>query len=115
MLRAVCCFILTATLFLSCKSYTCDDFANDFKNDQSFHLKLLSKKHEGRNVFFEGTDLVSKQKIEHRDGGGFIITVYDKFNIGDTLIKQKGKYQIIIIRKGKKIIIPYECGKTYIN
>lgn len=100
-------FSLTSCL----PEFSCDEWADSFKEDKMFHLVLDKKEtNTGRDVYFYGIDLSTKNYIEFYDGSGWIAGNFDKFNIGDTLIKNKGKYTIIIKRKGKVILIPFECN-----
>jgi hypothetical protein len=95
--------------------FSCDVWANDFRDNAKFHLVLAEKEnHESRDAYFYGTELHTKDRVRFYDGGGWIAGNFDKFRIGDTLIKDAGKYTIIIKRKGKTVLIPFECnGKIY--
>ena len=91
--------------------FDCDDWANVYKAKQ-FNMVLSKKEeHYGREVYFYGTDLVSGKLAEFEEGGGWLSLNFDKFIIGDTLIKQKGYYTTVIKRNGKTIFIKMNCGK----
>ncbi len=108
--------ILALVLFMHDHSYTCDDYANDFKNDVDFGLVLIHKSHNGRNVYLLGQDLKSHSIRDYDDGGGGLLLIYEKMNVNDTIIKKKGKYQVVIKRKQGTIVLPYICGdKGYQN
>jgi hypothetical protein len=110
---------LAIFLFLSaCKSeFTCDEWANSFRDDKKFNLVLTKKENNySRDSYFYGIDLNSNETTEFYDGSGWIAHSFDKFKIGDTLIKRPGRYTIIIKRKGKTVSVPFECsGKIYID
>jgi len=97
----------------SSNKFTCDGWANDFKEHQSFNLVLSKKENNySRDAYLYGIDLKNKQPTEFYDGGGWIARNFDIFKIGDSLIKDKGKYTIIIKRKGKTILVPFKCGSN---
>jgi hypothetical protein len=108
--------LLIVVVMPSCvPTFTCDNWANGFRDGDEFHL-ILAKKENGnsRDSYFYGTDLKYKGPTRYIDGGGWIERNFDKFKIGDTLIKDIGKYTIVIKRKGKTILLPFECnGKIY--
>ncbi|MGZ3872272.1 MAG: hypothetical protein ACXVJD_05110 [Mucilaginibacter sp.] len=94
--------------------FTCDKWANDFRDNNGFNLVLTKKtNNNSRNAYLDGVDLTNKETTEFHDGSGWIAHNFDKFNIGDTLTKKIGKYTIVIKRKGKTILIPFECDKIY--
>jgi hypothetical protein len=97
--------------------YTCDDGANYFRDHVKFNLILTKKEYDGgREVDLYGIDLYDNERTDFHDDDGWIAENIDKFIKSDTLIKEKGKYSIIIKRKNKTITIPYECnGKRYID
>ena len=100
-------FYLTSCL----PNNTCDEIAKSFRDDEQFHLVLTEKNHKGREAHLYGIDLKYKQETEFFDDSGWIEETFDKFQIGDTLLKDLGKYTIIIKRGHKTIKIPYECEK----
>jgi hypothetical protein len=90
--------------------YSCDEAAKSFKDDYQFHLVLKEKEnHMSNDSYFYGVDLETKENTRFYDGSGWIALNFDKFKIGDTLIKDIGKYTITIKRTGKTILIPYVC------
>ena len=93
----------------STAQFTCDKWANNFKNKEQFHLILTSKNTNNKIGYLKGLDIVSKQYTEYEDGGGWIAQNIDTFKIGDTLIKKLGKYSVIIKRKDKTISLPFKC------
>jgi hypothetical protein len=94
--------------------FTCDKWANNFKDKEEFHLVLTGKNNTGRDAYLDGKDLRNKKQIEYHEDSGWIEDCIDTFRVGDTLIKDIGKYCIIIKRKGKTISIPFSCdGKIY--
>jgi hypothetical protein len=99
---------------LNTHKFSCDEWANSFKDKKGFNLVLTKKKNNySRDAYFYGIDLSTKEPIEFYDGSGWIAQNFDKFNVGDTLIKNIGKYTITIKRKGKIIQVPFICDKTY--
>lgn len=63
-----------------------------------------------------GSDLNTGKRTEFNDGSGWLVDYINEFMIGDSLIKQKDDYNLIIKRKGKTISIPCKCGgKIYKN
>jgi hypothetical protein len=97
-------------IFTSClPNNSGDEIAKSFRDDKSFHLVLVKKeeKSDEREAYFYGIDLETKTNTEFYDGSGWMAENFDKFKIGDTLIKDKGKYSITIKRAGKTILIPY--------
>ncbi len=107
--------LFSITFFLaSCEhDASCDKIAKDFKDNAQFHLVLTEKEnHHSRDAFFYGIDLkTKKENTKFYDGSGWIAQNFDKFKVGDTLIKDAGKYTIIIKRGKKAILIPYVCQK----
>lgn len=103
--------------YASTDNFTCDGWANDFRDSKEFHLILIKKENnQSRDAYFYGIDLKNKENTKFHDGGGWIARNFEKFNIGDTLLKDVGKYSIIIKREGKTILIPFKCGeKIYID
>lgn len=98
----------------SSNTFTCDKWANDFRDDAQFNLVLTKKENShSRDAYFYGIDVASKKNTEYYDGGGWIAQNFSKFEIGDTLTKERGKYTIIIKRAGKILLIPFECDKVY--
>ncbi len=93
--------------------FSCDNFADDFKENFSGNLILMSKKFGGGIATLSGIDLSTKNKVNNEDYTKWLIDNFDKFKIGDTIIKKKGKYTIIIKRKGQMVEIPFECDKVY--
>ena len=99
------------------KPFSCDEWASNFRDDETFKL-VLEKKYnsESRDVYFYGKDIESKKEIEYREGGGWLAHNFDKFQVGDTLIKDKGKYTIFIKRNGRTTSLLLECGgKIYVD
>lgn len=104
--------------FSSClPEFSCDEWANDFRDNAKFNLVLTGKENNySRDAYFYGVDLYNKESTKFYDGGGWIAYNFAKFKIGDTLIKNSGKYTIIIKRKGTTILVPFKCsGKVYID
>ena len=96
------------------KKFSCDDWANDFKNNFQCRLVLTKKEYGGGIATLTGVDLKSNKVIAVEDGSKWIIDNFEKFNIGDTVIKDKGKYTILIKRNRQKIIIQMTCNdKVY--
>ncbi|MDB5122242.1 MAG: hypothetical protein JWP94_371 [Mucilaginibacter sp.] len=105
-------------LYKVTSKYTCDDGANYFKDHVKFNLILTKKENpnKGREVDLYGIDLYNNEPTDFHDENGWIKENIDKFIKSDTLIKEKGKYSIIIKRTNKVITIPYECDeKRYID
>jgi hypothetical protein len=110
------CILVVVAVIPGCvPAFTCDNWANGFRDTDEFHLVLTKKEiDDGRNVYFYGIGLKYGQPIKYHDDDSWIAHNFDKFTIGDTLIKDIGKYTIIIKRKGKTILLPFECnGKIY--
>jgi len=98
----------------STNKFTCDGWAKDFRDNKKFNLVLTHKVNNySRNAYLYGKDLTNEESTEFYDGGGWIAQNFNKFKIGDTLIKKLGKYTIMIKRKGETILIPFECDKIY--
>jgi hypothetical protein len=97
------------------KPFSCDVWAENVKNNKEFHLILTGKynHNQSRDSYLYGIDLKTNQKTEYYDGSGWITRNLEKFYIGDTLVKAKGKYSIIIKRKSKTITVPFECDRIY--
>jgi hypothetical protein len=105
-------------LYKVTSKYTCDDGANYFRDHVKFNLILTKKDHpdDGREIDLYGIDLYNNEPIDFHDTDGWIALNADKFIRSDTLIKEEGKFSIIIKRTNKIITIPYECdGKRYID
>jgi hypothetical protein len=97
--------------------FTCNKWANDFRNDVKVNLILKKKinNSDSRNVYLYGYNMETKHSTVFFDGGGWMSRNLDKFHIGDTIIKQKGKYTIYIKRKDQVISIPFKCDKIYFD
>jgi len=95
--------------------FSCDAWAKSVKDDMEFGMILTKKENSNhsRNSDFYGIDINNKLTTEFHDGGGWISRNFDKFDIGDTIIKNKGEYTITIKRKGKTIPIYFECDRVY--
>lgn len=107
--------IVFVVFFQRTHKFSCDAWANDFMKVEKFSLILTEKKAQASpDVYLTGIDVINKAKIEYHDSSGWIARNIDKFNIGDTLTKDIGKYAILIKRKNQIISIPCDCdGKTY--
>ncbi|EHQ24325.1 hypothetical protein Mucpa_0122 [Mucilaginibacter paludis DSM 18603] len=96
--------------------YGCNDYANAFKNDVQFHLVLYSKSHNGEIVFLTGKDLDSGETHCYREGSGGLLPIYEKFLNNDTLLKDKGSYQVVLKRRDSTLTLPFICsGKSFKN
>jgi hypothetical protein len=102
---------------MSSNKFSCDEWANDFRDNANFHLILTKKEtnNYSRGAYFYGIDLKNKQPTMYYDRSAWMAHNLDKFKIGDTLLKDVGRYGITIKRKGKIILIPFECGKVYVD
>jgi hypothetical protein len=108
-----CSLVIGVIAFLLSCSYTsCDELAANFKNEEQFHMVLIKKENNNsRNTYLYGIDLNTKEKVTYLDGSGWLEDNFEKFKIGDTLIKDLGKYSIVIKRNGKTILIPCVCDR----
>ena len=96
--------------------FSCDKWAAEIKNSKEFALVLKKKEnHESRDVYFYGVDLNDGTPTEYVDGSGWLSENFNKFLTGDTIIKKRGKYAILIKRKGTKILIPFICNQKVYN
>src|SRR5689334_10675193 len=70
------------------KPFSCDDWANNFRNNFQCSLVLTSKDYGGGVATFKGVDIQSKAVVAVEDDSKWIIDNFEKFNIGDTVIKE---------------------------
>jgi hypothetical protein len=91
--------------------FSCDEWANDFRDNVQFNMLLTKKSNSySRGTYFYGIDVENKEPTEFQDGGGWTEDIFDRLVIGDTILKIKGKYTLIIKSRGKKFEIPFKCG-----
>jgi len=88
--------------------------ANYFRDH--FQCNMIIEEVNANSATLTGIDVLSKKEVTVLDRTKWTMTKYDesKFQIGDTLIKEKGKYDIIIKSKKGTKILPMVLGdKTF--
>jgi hypothetical protein len=107
-------FVIFLIIYLSNNTFSCDKYTTNFKNREAFHLVLTAKSTYQSTAYFDGTDLQTKKPVRYIERSGYIEDMIDTFKVGDTLIKNKSEYAILIKRKGGNKVIQCECnGKVY--
>jgi hypothetical protein len=92
----------------------CDERANDFKNDFSCNIILTQKENDAGMATLTGIDILTKKTNDYVDGSKWLIDNFEKFKIGDTVIKPKGQFTITVKSKNKTTKIFFRCGdKVY--
>ncbi len=106
------CMVALCMLLHSClPEFSCDEWANDFRDSKEFNMILTKKKnHMSRDVSLYGVDPKTKKDVDFVDGSGWIQLNLDSFKIGDTITKKIGKYTIVIKRRGSIKLLRFECG-----
>jgi hypothetical protein len=108
--------IFAVILLTSCpsKPFDCDKWANGFRDDSEANIVLSKIERNGPLMYLYGKDVKTRQQTEFYEGTGWVSRIYHQFKIGDTIIKRKGKYTLVIKRRNKTIQIPMVCGdKVY--
>jgi hypothetical protein len=106
-------FLGTLTSLMSCENFSCETWVKNIRDNESFNLKLTSVSTNGRAVTLVGVDINSHLKIFYFDASGWLTDNVKQFNIGDTLIKKKHRYNIIVKRTGSFFELPLKCDKVY--
>ena len=108
--------IVITIIYIASKEpkFSCDEWAKGFRDNFHCNIILTKKDYGGGIATFSGIDMKSKKNVECEDGSKWLIDNFEKFNIGDTVVKNQGQYTVTIKRKGKIIIIPFTCNsKVY--
>lgn len=96
------------------KKFSCDDWANGFKQNFQCNIVLTDKDNGTAITTLTGIDLETKRIINCDDESKWLRDNFDSFKVGDTIIKNKGQYTILVKRKNLKIVIPFTCdNKVY--
>lgn len=91
-------------------------YAKYFKDN--FQCNLILEEVDANNATLTGIDVLSKKEVTIKDPTKWTMFKYgeSKIHIGDTLIKEKGKYDIIVKSKKGIKILPMVLGdKTLSN
>lgn len=73
-----------------------------WKNTQEMNLILTSKSNDNSHeIDLTGIDITTGKEVTFHDGSGWILSNYNRFLIGYTIIKEKGKYKVFVKRKRK--------------
>lgn len=103
--------LLLLAILLPCGScYTCYDVK---KHCLSLECKFkITEKYQNKLIEFKGYDSNNKFS-EFKDYEYWLI--FEKAEIGDTLLKEKGKTDLILIKKDTTIIFPLMCGGVIVK
>jgi ribosomal protein L36 len=91
--------------------FTCDGWANNFRDSFNCNIVLTQKSFGSGIATLKGIDLVTKKEVTTEEGTKWLIDNFDTLKIGDTIIKKRGKYTILIKRKGRVFVIPMTCNE----
>ncbi len=83
----------------------CVDFAEDYRPKQ-YKLVVEQKEYENRYLVISGKDSLGQKAVFKEVGYHDLYNVADK---GDTLIKEKGRLEVIIVKRDTSFVFTYEC------
>lgn len=98
--------IFSLLFFNGCS--TCDDIITHVKG-LKYRFKVTEKS-KSQYINFKGYDSLNR-KIEFREGEYW--GIYNFIEIGDTLFKELGKTELVLIKKDTTLVFPLKCrGKV---
>ncbi len=98
--------IILSLFFIKCS--TCDDIK---KHVQGLNCKFkVHEKYRGQYIKIKGFDTLNKV-VEFEEGEFW--GIFDSIEINDTLLKELGKTELVLIKKDTTLVFPLKCrGKV---
>jgi hypothetical protein len=97
-------YILIGIAFLHIKCTTCGDVKKHALS-LSYKFKIIEKS-KGQEISLKGYDSLNRI-IEFSEGEFW--GIYNSIEIGDTLYKELGKTELILIKKDTTLVFPLKC------
>ena len=95
----------------SYKRATCEEVLKKH-TDSEFEIIIDAVSWNGNNLKIDGRALKTSKEEHFFDIDGWYFFIGDKFQVGDTLVKKKGKPLIKLYRKNERWSFTYKCEKN---
>ncbi len=97
--------IALVVVFMTSNScgHSCREWAEVFRKE-NLQFKVYQKYRRGRDIVIEGSN---SEKDVFQWGGWK--ELYESCHVGDSLVKVKGKTQVLLFKKDTTMIFPYKC------
>lgn len=108
--------ILTTCLSLvSCTPRaTKEDIFSYWKDKVNLQIVITDKSDKQRDVTLYGRRINNNHDTTFMNESGYLLKIYDKIHVGDTIIKNKGKYTLHIKNKFGNKDFPFEYSGNQI-
>ena len=85
---------------------TLEEASFNWKNED-LQMVITGKNRKSRDFILHGTNINNKHDTAFSEQTGYLVYHYEDLHIGDTLIKNKGKYNMQIYSRFEKKDIPF--------
>lgn len=87
----------------------------DYYRGLEFKIVLKRKGKIGKSVALAGINPDTHLEARHSNTAGYLYLKYDLYNIGDTIIKDKGAFYIKIKKPDKVLLVNLDCSELKID
>jgi hypothetical protein len=87
---------------------TKEDVFSYWKNHVNLQMVVTDKSDKQRDVTLYGRRIDNNHDTTYMNDTGYLLKIYDQIQVGDTIIKDKGKYTLHIKNKNGTKEIPFE-------
>jgi hypothetical protein len=87
---------------------TKEDAFSYWKNEVNLQMVITDKSDKQRDVTLYGRRIDNNHDTTYMNDTGYLLKIYDQIQVGDTIIKDKGKYTLHIKNKYGTKEIPFE-------
>jgi len=108
MLKSI--FVLGLVFIYSCGS--CIQSAEEFRQKRNYFQVEKKYTRGGRYYTLTGNGIDNKPDTFSESGFG---EMYESVGVGDTLLKELGKTQVVLIKKDSSLVYPYSCDGKIIE